>query len=123
VKRHLPYQPQLVDRARELRKNMTPAEKRLWLHLRQFPYRVLRQRPVDRYIVDFYLPQHRLVIEIDGDTHGEAGQQRYDAERTQRLEALELRVLRLTNAEVKENLEGVWEVLCRVLGESHRSAP
>jgi very-short-patch-repair endonuclease len=72
---------------------------------------VLRQRPVDRYIVDFYLPQHRLVIEIDGDTHGEAGQQRYDAEGTQRLEALGHRVLRFTNAEVRENLEGVWEVL------------
>ncbi|MBS3934350.1 MAG: endonuclease domain-containing protein [Truepera sp.] len=117
MRRHLLYHPELVARARELRKNMTSAEKRLWLYLRQLPCRVLRQRPVGCFIVDFYVPQHRLVIEIDGDTHGEAAQQRYDAERTQRLEEFGLRVLRFTNAEVMGNLEGVWEVLCRVLEE------
>jgi len=115
LRRNLPYHPKLVARARELRKSMTPAEKRLWLYLRQLPCRVLRQHPIGRYIVDFYVPQHRLVIEVDGDTHSEAAQQRYDAERTRRLEALGLRVLRFTNAEVLGNIDGVWEVLCRAL--------
>ncbi len=53
--RHLPYNPKLVARARELRREMTPAEKKLWFQfLRDFKYPVLRQRPIDHSIVDFY---------------------------------------------------------------------
>jgi very-short-patch-repair endonuclease len=52
---HLPYDPALIEHARALRKNPTPAEKKLWYgYLRTCPYRVLRQRPIDRFIVDFY---------------------------------------------------------------------
>src|SRR3989304_6174851 len=59
---HLPYNPGLVGRARELRQNMPPAEKQLWFKfLRHFKYRFHRQRPVDHYIVDFYCPELRLV--------------------------------------------------------------
>nr|WP_226577239.1 DUF559 domain-containing protein [Microseira wollei] len=67
---HLPYNPQLVERAKELRKNMTPAEKKLWNnYLRRFQFRVLRQRPIDNFIVDFYCANLKLVIEIDGEKH------------------------------------------------------
>ena len=53
---HLPYSPCLIDRAKELRKNMTPAEKKLWFgFLRQFRYRFRSQHPIDNYIVDFLL--------------------------------------------------------------------
>ncbi|HBE56853.1 MAG TPA: endonuclease, partial [Cyanobacteria bacterium UBA11366] len=67
---HLPYNPALVARAKELRKNMTPAEKKLWYgYLRTFQFRVLRQRPIDHFIVDFYCPSLKLVIEVDGESH------------------------------------------------------
>jgi very-short-patch-repair endonuclease len=67
---HLPYNPQLVARAKELRRNSTPAEKKLWQNcFRTFPLRVLRQRPIDYFIVDFYCAALKLVIEVDGESH------------------------------------------------------
>lgn len=64
---HLPYNPQLVQRAKQLRQNPTLAEKKLWQnYLRTFPFRVLRQRPIHHFIVDFYCAALKLVIEIDG---------------------------------------------------------
>lgn len=105
---YLPYNKNLVERAKELRKNMTVAEKAIWhKYLRNFPYRVLRQRPIDNFIVDFYCPQLKLVIEIDGDTHFSENAQNYDAERTTVLESYGLKVIRFTNDEVLTNLEGV----------------
>lgn len=105
---HLPYNPQLVERAKELRKNMTPAEKLLWNHyLRKFRYRVLRQRPIDNFIVDFYCAELRLVIEIDGDSHFTNDGKIYDLERTAKLEGYGLKVIRFTNNEVLNYIEGV----------------
>jgi len=64
---HLPYNPKLIPIAKQLRKNPTPAEKKLWQDfLRNFPLRVLRQIPIDNFIVDFYCAALLLVIEIDG---------------------------------------------------------
>ena len=84
--RHLPYNRALVERARELRKNMTPAEKKLWNEcLRHLDVSVSRQRPIDNFIVDFYIPSLKLVVEVDGDSHSEQGKAR-DAERTSVLE-------------------------------------
>jgi very-short-patch-repair endonuclease len=66
----LPYEEWLVPRSRQLRKKLTPMEKKLWHgFLRSFRYRVLRQRPIDRYIVDFYCAKLKLVIEVDGESH------------------------------------------------------
>ena len=80
---HLPYNPDLVAKARELRKNMTPAEKKLWHgYLRSFKFRVLRQRPIAFFIVDFYCAALKLVIEVDGDSHFTEAGRAYDAERT-----------------------------------------
>jgi very-short-patch-repair endonuclease len=63
---HLPYNRQLVEKAKELRKNMTPAERKLWSgYLRTFKFRILRQRPINNFIVDFFCAQLRLVIEVD----------------------------------------------------------
>jgi len=92
---HLPYNPKLTERAKELRNNLTEAEKRLWYgYLCTFKYRVLRQRPIDNYIVDFYCPKLKLVIEIDGDTHYTDAGKIYDERRTQILESYGLRVVR-----------------------------
>jgi very-short-patch-repair endonuclease len=101
---HLPYNPDLVERAREMRKNLTPAERRLWYgYLRHFKHRVLRQRPIDNYIVDFYCPKLKLVIEIDGSSHDSDLAKDYDSSRTAILEGYGLKVLRITNKEVLNN--------------------
>jgi very-short-patch-repair endonuclease len=105
---HLPYNPNLLDRAKELRKNLTPAESKLWHgYLRNFKYRVLRQRPIDHFIVDFYCHSLKLVIEIDGDSHFTETAQAADLERTQILESYGIKVIRFTNQEVLQDFERV----------------
>jgi very-short-patch-repair endonuclease len=101
-----------VPRARQLRKRLTTAERKLWYgFLRSFRYRVLRQRRIDRYIVDFYCAKLKLVIEVDGGSHAGKEAQVYDAQRTLVLEGLGLRVVRFTNAEVMDHFEAVCEVI------------
>ncbi|MFB2834738.1 endonuclease domain-containing protein [Floridanema evergladense] len=105
---HLPYNPQLIARAKELRKNSTPAEKKLWQnYLRTFKFRVLRQRPIDNFIVDFYCAALKLVIEVDGESHFTKEGQEYDRERTQILQGYGLKVVRFTNDQVLNNFEAV----------------
>ncbi len=109
---HLPYNPNLVERARELRKHMTESEKKLWYgYLRNFKYPVLRQRPIDNFIVDFYCPQMKLVIEIDGEQHYTQEGKAYDEERTQILESYGLRVIRFTNKQVMHDFKRVCETI------------
>jgi very-short-patch-repair endonuclease len=113
----LPYDKHLTARARENRKNPTPAESLLWqkvLRGKQFSqYKFLRQKPIGAYIVDFYCAELRLVIEIDGDSH--AGQLVYDARRSGFLNSLGLHVLRYTNRDVLGNLPGVFDDLTSYL--------
>jgi len=117
---HLPYNRQLVEKAKELRKNMTPAEKRLWDgYLRMFKFRILRQRPINNFIVDFFCAQLRLVIEVDGESHFTNEGKDYDWERTQILEGYGLKVLRFTNNEVLQD----WEGVCRQIEEEIPPTP
>ena len=105
---HLPYDPRLVQHARDLRRHMTPAERKLWYgFLSHFRYRVLRQRPIDHYIVDFYCPQLKLVIEVDGESHFTEDGKVCDDERTAVLEGYGLRLMRFSNQDVLRNLEAV----------------
>ncbi|MEA5535855.1 endonuclease domain-containing protein [Crocosphaera sp. XPORK-15E] len=105
---HLPYNPKLVAKARELRKNMTPAEKKLWYdYLKSFQFRVLRQRPIAYFIVDFYCAALKLVIEVDGESHFTEHGKVYDAKRTEILEGYGLKVIRFTNDEVLHYFEAV----------------
>ena len=104
----LPYNRNLVNRARELRKNMTPMEQKLWhKYLRGCSVKVLRQRPINNFIVDFYVPKSKLVIEIDGDSHFTPEGQTRDSERTAILESYGLKVIRFTNNEVQNTFEDV----------------
>ena len=113
---HLPYNPTLVARAKELRKAMTPAERKIWYgYLRNYKFRVFRQRPIDHFIVDFYCPVLKLVIEIDGESHFTEEGQEYDRARTQRLEGYGLKIVRFTNQQVLENMEIIREVMQRLL--------
>jgi very-short-patch-repair endonuclease len=107
---YLPYNPKLVERAKQLRKNSTPAEQKLWQkYLRTFPYRILRQRPIDNFIVDFYCPSIKLVIEVDGESHFSDDVIIYDQARTEKLEGYGLQVVRFTNQEIFQNFEAVCE--------------
>ena len=89
---------------------MTAAEKLLWQKLRSrrlVNYKFRRQTSIDQYIVDFYCAEKRLVIELDGDVHGFTAQQKHDQERERYLKSLGFTVLRFTNQDVKESMEGV----------------
>ena len=108
--RHLPYNRKLTGRAKELRKNMTPAEKKLWYgFLRTFRFRALPQRPIDNYIVDFFCPKLKLAIEIDGESHNEKVE--YDKIRQKKLESLGVRFIRFRDEDVKNNLQGCLDFL------------
>ena len=96
-----------THRARQLRKNMTDAERHLWRALREaaLPYKVRRQHPIGRYVADLAVPACKLVIEVDGGQHADATEA--DASRSRMLAAHGYRVIRFWNNEVLGNLEGV----------------
>ena len=107
----LPYNKDRVPRAKELRKSMTKAERKIWGEVfrnKQFEeLRWLRQRPIANFIVDFYCAELKLVVEIDGGSHFTQARKVYDEERTKILEGYGLTVIRFTNEEVLKNLAGV----------------
>ncbi len=106
-----PYDPNLKEKARYLRNNPTSAEKLFWNTLRKSSFyqkrTFNRQKPIGPYIVDFFCHQQNLVIEIDGNTHTAKANDPKDANRTQFLESLGYKVIRFTNSEVLNNIEGV----------------
>jgi very-short-patch-repair endonuclease len=110
------YTKALIPRAQKMRHEMTRAEAKLWFELlRDFEPRVRRQRPFGRFIVDFYCAACKVVIEVDGGQHFTPEGLAYDAERTAFLEGLDLRVIRFSNADVLENLDGVKLQLLQLL--------
>ena len=103
-----PYGKHLIDRARKLRKESTPGEKALWPYIRKSgitSYRFRRQRPILNFIVDFYCPELKLAIEIDGSSHN--GKESYDKWREIQLEELGVTIMRFTEDEARENPEGI----------------
>jgi very-short-patch-repair endonuclease len=102
------YNRRHIAQARELRRAMPPAERKLWHEgLRLLPQHFRRQRPFGPHIVDFYCASAKLVIELDGDSHDDAQAQHGDQRRDAYLVGLGLRVLRFTNAQVMGEFEGV----------------
>ena len=102
------YNHKLRAPARVLRKNMTDAERCLWHHLRRkqiYGAQFYRQKPLLNYIVDFYCPQVKLIIELDGDYH--KYRLKEDEERTEILNNLGLRVVRFKNEKIYHNLDEV----------------
>ena len=118
----LPYNKALVPRAKELRKSMTKAERKIWYEIfrnKQFEdLRWLRQRPIANFIVDFYCAELKLVVEIDGGSHFTQAGKVYDEERTKILEGYGLTVIRFTNEEILKNLTGVHQRLLQYVTES-----
>ena len=100
--------------ARKLRKNQTDAEELFWSRLRRkqiLGVTFNRQKPLGRYIVDFYSFAAKLVIELDGSQHFEAEVIAYDLERTKFLESLGLKVIRFDNLQILNELENVLAVI------------
>ena len=116
---------EIQTRARELRKEMTPAEKKLWQVLRGNQFDGLyfrRQHAVGAYILDFVCIQEKLVIEVDGESHLE--QEEHDKERTQWLEEKKgYRVIRFTNEDVFQNIDEVVEAIRAAVRDPHLDFP
>ena len=107
----------IQERAKQLRREQTPAERKLWSRLRRKQLnglRFRRQHPIGRYIVDFCCVSQALVVEIDGDTH--SVQEQYDQERTAWLEDRGYRVIRFTNRQVERQIDAVLDAIARECG-------
>ena len=99
-------------RAKELRQQATPVEKIIWEQLRDrrlLGLKFRRQHPLGIYIVDFYCPAHRLVVEIDGEIHRYQGVN--DQTRTDQLEEKGYKVIRFWNYEVEHHLDTVLDTI------------
>lgn len=100
--------------AKRLRQTMTKAEVILWVNLRKRSLsgaRFRRQHPVGPYIADFACIASKLIVEVDGATHSTPEELAYDARRTKYLEDLGWTVIRVTNTDIYENMDGVWRLI------------
>ena len=107
----------IQDRARELRREQTPAEQQLWARLRRkqlYGLKFRRQHPMGRFIADFCCVPERLVVGLDGDSHSQ--QEEYDQKRTAWLESRGYRVIRFTNRQVERQLDAVLAEIARQCG-------
>lgn len=110
--------PKGYEHARQLRKESTPAEAKLWAYLRQIredgeDFR--RQHAIGSFITDFCAPRKKLVIELDGSHH--LDQEDYDKKQTEYLESRGYRVIRIWNKDVMNNIEGVIQSIQRAIEE------
>ena len=105
-----PKNSSLLEYARQLRRQMTPQERKLWyLFLRDYPVKIYKQRIIGSYIVDFYCASAKLIIEIDGSQHYKQQGQHLDAERSNYLNSLGLQVVRYSNADINCRFDQVCE--------------
>jgi len=109
----------LFEYSRELRQVSTEAEKLLWAELRNRKLNGLkfrRQHPIDKYIVDFYCHEKKLVIELDGSIHDKKENKEYDQARTIELGGLKIKVIRFRNDEVENGIGKVLEKIIQITG-------
>jgi very-short-patch-repair endonuclease len=103
-----------TNRSRQLRKTMTEAERKLWWLLRRKQlagFRFRRQAPIGPYIADFFCPQAKLIVELDGAPHTDEEQMVRDAARTRWLEAHGCRVIRIWNVELFKHPNDITEAI------------
>ncbi|SDG96591.1 Very-short-patch-repair endonuclease [Dyadobacter soli] len=110
---HEGAKPILFQRAQDLRKRETEAEKVLWEKLsnKQLGVKFRRQHPLYRFVVDFYCHELRLVVEVDGSVHDSSEQTEYDEFRTMLINQLDIKVIRFRNDEVFNELDKVLEII------------
>ena len=114
----LKYSPKLKATGRQLRQNLTDSECALWRRLRGkqlLGVQFYQQKPIGNYIVDFYAPKAKLVIEIDGSQHLEAPHVEKDRERDEHLGRLGLTVLRINGRQVLKETEAVVELIYQTI--------
>jgi very-short-patch-repair endonuclease len=118
------YDPKLKQLSRELRNRSTLAEVLLWNQLKQSKmrgYQFMRQKPIGRYIVDFYCSKLQLVIEIDGNSHRNEFED--DLGRQQELESMGLHVLRFHDHNVKKDIVNVLRIIENWIEQYERTTP
>jgi len=114
----IPRYKNLKPASTNLRNNATKQENHLWYDfLRNYPLHFYRQRIIGTYIVDFYCPKAKLIIEIDGLQHYEKDAVYYDNNRTKFFEELNLNVIRFSNYEVDTNFKNVCEKINSKIAE------
>jgi len=112
----LPRNKNLKIRAKELRNNATKQENHLWYEfLRKYYLQFYRQKIIGNYIVDFYCPKAKLVIELDGSQHYEKEALEYDALRTEYLNSIGLYVLRFSNREIDDYFNPVCQRIEKII--------
>ena len=113
--------PKIFSRAKQLHRNMTPAEEKLWNYLRAHrmgDVHFRNQHAIGNYVVDFCAPRRKLIIELDGSQH--LDQQEYDEKRTRYLEVRGYKVVRFWNRDVMNHIDEVLNVIWNVLHEKER---
>ncbi|MFN3559561.1 MAG: endonuclease domain-containing protein [Brevundimonas sp.] len=108
------------ERARTLRRPLSPPEARLWVRVRAHRlggFKFRRQHPVGPYILDFYCAAARLAVEIDGRCHDDPDRAAHDRSRTRWLASQGIRVIRIAAIDVKDELDGVLAFIIRVIRE------
>ena len=114
-----PYNRDNIPLAKQLRKNMTPWERKLWYEfLKEYPIRFQRQKAIGDYIADFYCAKAKLVIELDGGGYYSTDQTEKDARRTSDLQRQGVEVLRVSNLDIDRNFYGVCEHIDLVVRRS-----
>ena len=113
------YNRDNIKLAKELRKNMTKQERKLWYEfLKSYEIKFQRQKAIENYIVDFYCYQARLIIELDGGGHYLDAQVEKDIKRTKDLERMNFKVMRISNLDIDNNFGGVCEMIDSVVKKS-----
>ena len=115
-----------IDKCKQLRKNQTDAEKKIWTILRNRQLtgvKFRRQFSIGRYILDFYCPEFRIGIEADGGQHYENGYRQKDELRTEELKTLGVEILRFDDREILTNIDGVYEIIQRTIEKKKDNPP
>ncbi len=114
----LKYNSNIISFAKELRKNATLEENKLWYNfLSKYDIRFQRQKVIDNFIADFYCHRAKLVIELDGSEHYTSEGRLKDEFRTDILKGYDLKIIRFSNRQIKENFEGVCHYIDIVVKE------
>ncbi|MCJ7576826.1 MAG: endonuclease domain-containing protein [candidate division Zixibacteria bacterium] len=115
-----------IDKCRILRKKQTDAERKLWLALRDRQLsgaKFRRQFSIGKYILDFYSPEYKLGIEADGGQHYEDEGRRKDKLRTSELSQVGVQILRFSDREILNNIEGVYQIIQESIEKKIGSSP
>ncbi len=113
------YNKENIPLAKNLRKNMTPWERKLWYEfLRGYPVQFQRQKAIGNFIADFYCAKARLVLELDGCGHYNRESMKKDELRTRQLQGMNLHIVRICNLDIDRNFYGVCQYIDMIVRKS-----